>query len=91
MRRLATAIGSRWFLWPNLAMLGATGWLYAFSDEWWTRGDRYVTFGGWFMMIIFQASQNIDTKAVEKKLDELIRALPQADNSYIHLEDKKQE
>jgi low affinity Fe/Cu permease len=69
--------------------LALTGWWFWFSEDWWKWGDRYCTYLGFPLQILFQISQNVDTEAAQRKADELIRALPQADNRYIHLEDKK--
>src|SRR5581483_9266122 len=68
-----------------------TGPLFHFSD---TRqlvintGTTIVTF---MMVFLIQNSQNRDAKAVHLKLDELLRAVHDADNSLIEVEDETDE
>jgi low affinity Fe/Cu permease len=64
-----------------------TGPLFHFSDTWQlviNTGTTIVTF---LMVFLIQNTQNRDGKAVQIKLDELIRATKGAHTSYIGLED----
>jgi len=64
----------------------ATGPIFRYSDTWQlviNTGTTVVTF---LMVFLIQSSQNRDTAALQIKLDELIRAIDQADNSVINLE-----
>jgi low affinity Fe/Cu permease len=64
-----------------------TGPAYNYSDTWQlviNTGTTIVTF---LMVFLIQNTQNRDGKAVQLKLDELIRATKGARNSYVGLED----
>lgn len=65
-----------------------TGPLFHFSDTWQlviNTGTTIVTF---LMVFLVQHTQTKDTKAIQAKLDEVIRAMPQADNRLIAKEKK---
>jgi low affinity Fe/Cu permease len=64
-----------------------TGPIFKFSDTWQlviNTGTTIVTF---LMVFLIQNSQNRDAKAVQIKLDELIRAIASARNEIIDVED----
>lgn len=64
-----------------------TGPLFHYSDTWQlviNTGTTIVTF---LMVFLIQNTQNRDGKAVQLKLDELIRATKGARNAYVGLED----
>jgi len=64
-----------------------TGPLFHYSDTWQlviNTGTTIVTF---LMVFLIQNTQNRDGKAVQLKLDELIRATKGARNTYVGLED----
>lgn len=64
-----------------------TGPLFDFSDTWqlWINtGTTIVTF---LMVFVIQNSQNRDTLALQLKLDEVVRALPQARNEVAGAEE----
>lgn len=66
---------------------GTTGPLFDFSDTWQlviNTGTTIVTF---LMVFLIQNTQNRDSKAVQIKLDELIRATKGARQYYVGLED----
>jgi low affinity Fe/Cu permease len=65
----------------------ATGPLFRFSDSWQlviNTGTTIVTF---LMVFLIQSTQNRDGRAVQLKLDELIRAQTKARNVFAALED----
>src|SRR3954465_9025533 len=71
-----------------LIVLGwaVTGPIFGFSDTWQlviNTGTTIVTF---LMVFLIQNSQNRDTIAIHVKLDELVRAVKEARNSVIDLE-----
>jgi low affinity Fe/Cu permease len=73
------------FLWA------LSGPLFNYSDTWQlviNTGTTVVTF---LMVFLIQHTQNIDTVAVHLKLDELIRAIDEARNNLIDLEDLNEE
>lgn len=65
----------------------STGPLFNYSDTWQlviNTGTTIITF---LMVFLIQNTQNRDGKALQLKLDELIRATKSARNSYVGLED----
>lgn len=65
----------------------ATGPVFHFSDTWQlviNTGTTIITF---LMVFLIQNSQNRDSKAIQLKLDELIRAARYARNQMVNLED----
>jgi low affinity Fe/Cu permease len=64
-----------------------TGPMFHYSDTWQliiNTGTTIVTF---LMVFLIQNSQNRESKAVQLKLDEIIRALEGAHNTLLNLED----
>src|SRR5207253_6803610 len=92
--RVAAAVGThRAFLIATAVVLAwaATGPLFHFSDSWQlviNTGTTIVTF---LMVFLIQATQNKDSKAVQLKLDELIRAQKTARNVFADLENATDE
>jgi low affinity Fe/Cu permease len=87
--------GSSWAF--GLALLvilvwGITGPLFHFSDTWQliiNTGTTIVTF---LMVFLIQNTQNRDTKALHLKLDELLRALPDArEREFMDLEERDED
>jgi low affinity Fe/Cu permease len=67
------------------------GPIFRFSDTWQlviNTGTTIVTF---LMVFLIQNSQNRDAKAVQIKLDELIRAIDAARNEIIDVEDSSEQ
>ena len=65
---------------------GATGPIFKYSDTWQlviNTGTTIVTF---LMVFLLQHTQNRDTKVIQLKLDELIRANENARNALLGLE-----
>jgi low affinity Fe/Cu permease len=68
-----------------------TGPLFGFSDTWQlviNTGTTIVTF---LMVFLIQNTQNRDALATHLKLDELIRAMSEADNDMINAEEETDE
>jgi low affinity Fe/Cu permease len=70
---------------------GVTGPLFKFSDSWQlviNTGTTIVTF---LMVFLIQNTQNRETRAINLKLDELIRAISEARNDMIDMENVSEE
>ncbi|MGH7022729.1 MAG: low affinity iron permease family protein [Caulobacteraceae bacterium] len=69
---------------------GGTGPLFHFSDTWQlviNTGTTIITF---LMVFLIQNSQNRESQALQVKLDELIRSVREAQNSFIGLEKRSE-
>jgi low affinity Fe/Cu permease len=74
-----------------LVAWAVTGPMFDYSDTWQliiNTGTTIVTF---LMVFLIQATQNRDTEALHLKLDEIIRAIHGAKNSFINLEELDEE
>lgn len=93
-RNAALAVGSAWAFIIAITVIvvwGGTGPMFDYSDTWQliiNTGTTIVTF---LMVFLIQNTQNRDGKAVQLKLDELIRALKGARNKLVSLEDLSDE
>jgi low affinity Fe/Cu permease len=69
-----------------------TGPVFGFSDTWQLIINTSTTIVTFLMVFLIQSTQNRDNGALHAKLDELIRAMVDADNEFIgieHLTDKE--
>jgi low affinity Fe/Cu permease len=88
-RRSSTVLGSAWAFTLAIVIIliwGLTGPTFHFSDTWQliiNTGTTIVTF---LMVFLIQNTQNRDSKAVNLKLDEVIRAVKGARNELVNLE-----
>ncbi len=69
-------------LWP------ASGPFFKFSDTWQLGINTGATIVTFLMVFLIQNSRNREGQALQAKLDELIRAVQDAQNSFIGLERK---
>ena len=82
-------VGSKWaFAVAMLAILGwaASGQMFHFSDTWQlviNTGTTIVTF---LMVFLIQNTQNRDARAINLKLDELIRVTDKAQDQMMNIE-----
>ncbi|MBT9331330.1 low affinity iron permease family protein [Paracidobacterium acidisoli] len=82
-------LGSKWaFLGAGLVIVawGSTGWIFHYSDTWQliiNTGTTIVTF---LMVFLIQNTQNRDARAINLKLNELIRAIDNARDQMIDIE-----
>jgi low affinity Fe/Cu permease len=92
--RSASIVGSHWaFMAAVIVVLGwaVTGPIFHYSDTWQlviNTGTTIVTF---LMVFLIQASQNRDGKAIQLKLDELIRAQKRARNVFANIEEASEQ
>jgi low affinity Fe/Cu permease len=63
-----------------------TGPVFAYSDTWQLVVNTSTTIVTFLMVFLIQRSQNKEMLSIQVKLDELIRAIPQANNLIIPLE-----
>jgi low affinity Fe/Cu permease len=93
-RRTSEAVGSPFASIGAVTVIliwAATGPIFQFSDTWQlviNTGTTIVTF---LMVFLIQNSQNRDGKAVQIKLDELIRSIDTARNKIIDVEDSSEQ
>jgi low affinity Fe/Cu permease len=66
---------------------GATGPLFHYSDTWQLAINTSTTIITFLMVFVIQHTQNRDTESLRLKLDELIRAVDNARNDFIEIDD----
>lgn len=87
--RVSQAAGSAWvfLLAFTLVIVWAlTGPMFGYSNTWQLIINTGTTIGTFLMVFLIQNTQNRDAKAMQLKLDELIRAT-RASDSFIDIED----
>jgi low affinity Fe/Cu permease len=94
-QRASTATGSSWaFIVAAVAVVAwaVSGPIFGFSETWQlviNTGTTIVTF---LMVFLIQNSQDRDTKAIQLKLDELLRAVEGArDGQFVDLENRTEQ
>ena len=92
--RTASGVGSHWAFLIACAVVvvwALTGPIFHWSDTWQlviNTGTTIVTF---LVVFLIQAQQNRDGRAVQLKLDELIRAQKKARNQFADIEEANEE
>jgi low affinity Fe/Cu permease len=92
--RIAYLVGSSWaFLIAVIMILAwaASGPLFGFSDTWQLVINTSTTIITFLMVFLIQNTQNRDARAMQLKLDELIRAVGQASDRLIDIEEATDE
>lgn len=83
MNNIADVTGHPWAFILSAAMIII--WFvvrpYIESEAWFNIMDISIFLTTFLLLFVLQASQNADTEAMQMKLDEIIRALPKADNT----------
>ena len=70
-----------------IVVWAALGPIFGFSDTWQLVINTSTTIITFLMVFLIQNTQNRDSEAMHLKLDELIRAVTEADNKMLDLED----
>ena len=90
----AGAAGRPWtFLIATLAIVvwGVLGPVFRYSDTWQLAINTGTTIITFLMVFLIQNTQNRDAQAIHLKLDELLRAVSEARNGMIDLENLSDE
>ena len=93
-QKTSGAVGSPWASLLALVIIiiwAATGPLFGFSDTWQLVINTGTSIATFLMVFLIQNTQNRDAKVMHLKLDELIRALKEARNTLIDLEEMSEE
>jgi low affinity Fe/Cu permease len=89
--RISEIAGSHWSFVSALLIIvlwAGTGPLFGFSDSWQLWINSATTLVTFLMVFIIQNTQNRDAKAMQLKLDELLRAVPGARKAFMDVEDE---
>jgi len=87
-------VGSTWTFVAALALTGvwvASGPLFDFSEGWVLWPATITSVGAFLLVLLLQYTQNRDTRAIQLKLDELIRGLGEARTELMELEHRADE
>lgn len=92
--RVSISVGAPWAFALALAIVAVwalTGPVFGYSDTWQlviNTGTTVITF---LMVFVIQNTQNRESQVIQLKLDELIRAVEQARNELVDMEDLSDE
>ncbi len=84
-------LGSHWAFAAAVALIVAwltTGPIFGFSADWQLAINTLTTIVTFLMVFVIQNTQSRDAKAIHLKLDELLRADPQARNEFMEAEEE---
>ena len=78
------------FIFIFLSIIGwfGIGFVLHFEEAWYKWFHVYEMVITLLMIFIIESTQQADDRALQEKLDEIIKALPKADNKKINLEKK---
>lgn len=86
----AEKLGTPWAF--SLALLSVILWLFGgpllgYSEQWQLIINRSTTIMTFLMVFLLQNTQNRDNRAIQIKLDELLRGVKGARTSFVNLEE----
>ena len=87
----ADAAGTHWAFLTALALILVwlfSGPFFGWSDTWQLYANTFTTLVTFTMVFIIQNTQNRETKAMNLKLDELLRAVPRARKEFMEAEEE---
>jgi low affinity Fe/Cu permease len=88
--RIANIVGTAWAFLTAITLIGIwalTGPIFNFSNTWQLIINTTTTIVTFLMVFLIQNTQNRESKAIQLKLDELIRSSKSARDSMVNLED----
>lgn len=88
--RISTLMGSPWAFMAALFLIiiwALCGPLFHFQDTWQLVINTSTTIITFLMVFLIQNTQNRDSRAEHVKLDELLRSIKGARNSFVDIED----
>jgi low affinity Fe/Cu permease len=92
--RVAGWAGSPWFFGANVALVAvwlASGPLFSWGDTWQLVMTTGLTVTTQLLVILIQATQNRDERAIHLKLDEVLRAIATARTELVRAEEMGQD
>ena len=87
--RAPSVVGSPWVFFGALAAVVvwvATGPIFDWSSNWVLWPATITSVGAFLLVLLLQYTQNRDTRAIQLKLDELIRSMTDARTQLVRLE-----
>ena len=88
---MSEAAGNHWTFVVMLLLIAGwalSGPMFGFSNTWQLMANTGTTIITFLMVFIIQNTQNRDAKAMQLKLDELLRAVPKARKVFMDVEDE---
>src|SRR4051812_4556133 len=87
---VSLAVGAPWAFGLSLLLVllwAITGPFFHYSDTWQLTINTGTTIITFLMVFVIQNTQNRDSQVIQLKLDELIRAVQEARNELVDMED----
>ena len=91
---MAWVSGSPWAFLAAIVVVvlwGISGSYFGYSDTWQLIANTITNVVTFLMVFLIQSAQNRDSRAINLKLDELIRAMKEARDELIDIEDVSDE